>query len=154
MPPTARTPFQQPSNKLGITPAAATNRTQASMSPLMPTADNSRSDVFSYFTKNDGQTYTIYNGDRRWVKVTLTLRTGGPVAAGTRENLGIVTSGQGILLNTNESDDFVIAKGTKLYVAASAVSRVDVKIEPIPWLEEIAALVQNVLTTLAAALRR
>ena len=143
----------KPVSKIGVPPGQAVDRNQASAQPLAANADNSRADVYSYFTKNDGVTYPLYNGDRRWVTVTLILRTGGPVAAGTRANLGAVTSGQGVLLNTNEPAKFIIAKGTKLYIAASAVSRVDVAIEPIPWLEEITSLVNAVLFALTRTLR-
>lgn len=98
-------------------------------------------DAFTYITRVPGindPTPILYNGDRPWAKVTLLLETAGPVVVGTKADLAPVLSGKGTLLVTNVPSEFTIAKGSRLYVLATAVNRIGVKIEPLPWLEEIA----------------
>lgn len=84
------------------------------------------------------QPRAIYEGDRLWAVVTLTLETAGPVAVSDMPNLFPVLSGKGLLLPTGQPMQFKIAKGTRLYVAATAVNRIKVQIDPVPWLEQIA----------------
>lgn len=102
-----------------------------------------RTDCFTYFTKGDEQTYNLYNGDRLWAKVIVTLETAGPVAIGTRAAITPVLSGKGLLLTTGRATELTIGKGTILYIASSSVNRVSVILEPLPWLEQITGLVAN-----------
>lgn len=104
----------------------------------------SRSFVDTYFTKQV-DTNIIYNGDRQWARVTLMLETAGPVAVGTSQNIRPVLSGKGQLLTTNVPATFTIAKGSRLYVAANGVNRVKRSIEPVPWLEQITAILSGLL---------
>ncbi len=121
----------------------------------------SRSDYYTYFTKvpaNGTETPILFTGDRLWTKVTLTLETAGPVVVGTVAQLQPVLSGKGIRLTTGQAREFFIAKGSKLYVQATAVNRVAVSIEALPWLEQItgylAASASSVGESVASALQR
>lgn len=133
-------------SKIGVPPSQAsaqTDRTQASVPPVSESQGDLRSSYSTYITKNDGKTYLLYNGDRRWAIVTLLLEDAGPVAVGDKANLGIVTSGTGILLQTGRERKFTIGKGTQLFIASTSVNRVSVSIEPIPWLEQITAVLKS-----------
>lgn len=96
----------------------------------------------------------IYNGDRLWAKVTLTLETAGPVAVGQQSNLFPVLGGSGILLQTGVPFSWDVGKGTKLYIAATAVNRVSVLIQAYPWVEQIMAGVDNIQQLLTALARK
>lgn len=84
----------------------------------------------------------LYNGDRLWAQVTLTLETAGIVAVGTRADLTPLQSGKGYTLVPNVPKTYTIAKGTRLFYVASSVNRVTVSVEPLPWLEEITSLLR------------
>lgn len=144
------TPTQPPAgSKIGWTPGTAPDRTQPVQS--QPSASlgggENKSAITTYFTKpyQGGSTPILYNGDRQWAKVILTLETAGPVVVGNAAQITPVLSGKGQLLQTNTPMAFTIAKGTRLYVASTSVNRIKVVIEPLPWLEQIAALVTNVV---------
>ncbi len=98
-----------------------------------------RIEVSTYLTKAGG-TFVLYNGDRMWAKVTLTLRTAGPVAVGQAANIVPVLSGRGQLLQTGVPTVFNVAKGNRLYIAATGVNPVAMVVEPYPWLETITGL--------------
>lgn len=120
------------------------DRGQASASPVGNTGEGEHSsDAYTLITQAglqaDGKTPVLYNGDRRWVKVTLTLQTAGIVVYGTRAQLGDLASGTGDELQTGQPVTITVAKGTRIYYLASAVNRVSVQIEPLPWLEQITA---------------
>lgn len=134
-------------SKIGVT-AGSSDRTAASVQPLNATQSDLLSQYSTYLTKNDGVTYLLYQADRRWSKVTLILESTGPVAVGDKSNLGSVTSGQGILLQTNVPRTFTIGKGSQLYIAATAVSRVNIAIEPFAWQEQIAAFIAKIISIL------
>lgn len=102
------------------------------------------SDIFTYLTKANGRSEILYNADRNWVTITLLLETAGPVAVGNRASIVPVLSGKGQLLLTNIPKTFDVTKGNRIYIAATAVSRVQVTIQPKPWLEQITAGVENV----------
>lgn len=106
-----------------------------------------QTDIFTYFTKADGSTRQLYSGDRLWANVTLTLETAGPVVVGIRENLSPVLSGLGELLTTDLPVTITIARGQRLYIAATSVNRVKVRVSALPWLEQIA----GTLTAIAQA---
>lgn len=86
----------------------------------------------------------LYNGDRKWAQVTLTLETAGLVAVGTRADLTPLQSGKGYTLIPNVPKTFTVGKGTRIYYIASAVNRVTVSVEPVPWLEEITATLKAI----------
>jgi hypothetical protein len=131
-------------------PPASTGRTVAqSPTPAMQSGHSEHRTQFStYLTKvpvvGEGPE-VLYNGDRQWAKVILTLETAGPVAVGQYQNITPVLSGRGILLETDVPYTFTIAKGTRLYVAATSVNRIKVVVEPFPWLEPITGLIGGVL---------
>lgn len=93
----------------------------------------------------NGQTPILYNGDRLWARVTVTLETAGPVAIGTRANLAPVLSGKGALLQTAVPVTFTIGKGSRLYYLAGNINRVTVQIEPVPWLEQITGFLSSLV---------
>lgn len=108
-----------------------------------------RIQISTYFTKVlvDGQPPDVlYSGDRNWARVRVTLRTAGPVAVGQFSNLYPVLSGKGQTLQTGVPAVFDIAKGSKLYVAAQSVNRIDLAIEPYPWLETITGLLMSLVS--------
>lgn len=106
-----------------------------------------RSQINTYFTR-PGETLQLYSGDRLWARVTLTLETAGPVAVGNAQNIQPVLSGKGQLLETGVPLSFDIAKGTRLYIAATAVNRVKISIQPLPWMEQIVAIGMQVVALL------
>ena len=147
-----RPPPGRPGSMSPVAPNALgrPNRDQATASPIGNTGEGEQSsDAFTLITRVgpgvDGKTPLIYNGDRRWVKVTLTLQTAGIVVWGTRAELGPIASGNGNELQTNVPVSITIAKGSRLYYLASAVNRVSVQIEPLPWLEQITAGVNSMV---------
>lgn len=103
-----------------------------------------RTDVYTYITKIGG-TEQLYDGSRAWARITMTLESAGPVAIGTREGLQPVLSGRGELLDTDAPKTLVIAKGSRVYIAATSVNRVKVEIEPLPWLEQIAGTINAIV---------
>jgi hypothetical protein len=133
-----------PGSKVGMTDLG--NRAVASApKPSLDTASgNNRTQIYTYFTKPTrvgDDIPVLYSGDRLWARVKLTLETAGPVAVGQSSQLLPVLSGKGALLPTGGQMEFVIAKGTRLYIASTSVNRVKVTIEPLPWLEQITASV-------------
>lgn len=136
--------------------AGITDRTQAQftnpVSTNPSTGGETRSKVATYFTRapRPGEpTDILYNGDRQWLKLTLVLQTAGPVAVGTSSKIVPVLSGQGVLLNTGVPFTLIVAKGTRVYIAATGVNRVLVQEEPLPWLEQITASIGNVVAAVS-----
>lgn len=103
----------------------------------------------STYITNAGQSQILYNGDRVWARLTLVLETAGPVAVGDFSNLQPVLSGNGILLTTGVPITLDVAKGNKIYVAATGVNRIKVLVQPYPWLEQITALIGSVKAALS-----
>ncbi len=102
--------------------------------------------IYTYFTQATpaGQeTPILYNGDRLWATLTLTLETAGPVAVGEVSQLFPVLSGRGQVLRPGVPTKFNVAKGDRLYIAATAVNRVSVALEAVPWQETITGLLGN-----------
>lgn len=94
-------------------------------------------DIYTYFTKPINESELLYSAES-WVMVTLILETAGPVAVSTRQDVVPVLSGKGALLEPDgEPFRFVLPKGDRLFIAAEAINRVKVIIEPFPWLEQI-----------------
>lgn len=133
-------------------PPVSMSRTVAQTT--QPSAENgageNRAKFFTYFTKL-GPTETLYNGDRQWASVILTLETAGPVAVGDSSSIVPVLSGKGQLLETDVPTTFTIAKGTRLYVAATGINRIKVEIAPYPWMEQIVGLITNLIAAVAGS---
>ena len=129
-------------SKLG--PNTSTNQTQASVQAPSPTVAGAElaTEIYTFFAKpvTDGRFVVLYNGDRQFAQVVLTLETAGPVAVSQKQQLDPVLSGKGQLLETGVPLTFFIAKGNRIYVAATAISRIKVTVEPFPWLEQFAGL--------------
>lgn len=122
-------------SKIGL---VSTDRTIAQVAAPAPTTGQSqmRIKASTYFTRA-GAPEIVYDGTRIWARVTLTLRTAGPVAVGEQAEITPVLSGSGILLITNEPKSFDLAKSNRLYIAANGFNRVDLIIAAYPWAEEI-----------------
>lgn len=131
-------------NNASKIPAVSLDPTIASVqAPAVTTGGaQNRLEMSTYLTVAGG-TKVLYNGDRMWAKVTLTLRTAGPVAVGQNAQLTPVLSGKGQLLQTGVPTEFQVAKGNKLYVAATGVNPISVLIEAQPWLETITGLLTH-----------
>lgn len=147
----------RPGTAIGMTPQRPQRTDATPVTPGAPIPNVSvdrNTDTFTYFTQVGKQPITgtgtgtpiLYNGDRLWARVTLILETAGPVVVGTREDIFPVLSGKGSLLPVGREWERIIAKGTRLYVAATALNRISVTIEPLPWLEQIAQSAQKILT--------
>jgi len=137
----------QPMAKLG--PNTSTNRTVGSVQGPSPTMAGAEltTEVSTFFARPgaDSQPVVIYNGDRQSARVILTLETAGPVIVGTKQQLYPITAGKGERLETNVPFAFSISKGNRLWVATTAISRIKVTIEPIPWAEQIVGLLTAIL---------
>lgn len=109
---------------------------------LSPPGDNSagvtnrtnHTEIYTLFTIVGQQ---LFYSAENWVWVTLTLETAGPVAVSTRADVLPVLSGKGMILATNIPARFLLPKGDRLTIAANAVNRVNVQIEPYPFYDGI-----------------
>lgn len=108
-----------------------------------------RTEIFTYFTV-PGDTHELF-AFQGWARMTVQLETAGPVTIGQKPTLTPVLSGKGMLIDTDEPQSFVVAKGTRIYIAANTVDRVKVVVEPIPWLDEIAMRIDGVTAVIKAA---
>jgi hypothetical protein len=134
-----------------MTPGVRPNPTVATPEPIAAGGgqEDRSTDIYTYNTIvgfDGSQTPILYNGDRNWAKVTLVLDTAGPVVVGNRADIAPIFSGKGWTLTTGEPIEFIIAKGTRIYVFSSAVNRVKVQVAPLPWLEKITALSAGILS--------
>lgn len=149
-PPPPRPPVSQTS-KIGNVSLDRTRAQATTPSDSTGTSED-KIKINTYITKapsitGDG-TDTIYNGDRMWARVTLTLETAGPVAVGDSTSITPVLSGKGLLLETGVPMIFDVAKGNRLYIAATSVNRVKIMISPYPWLETITGLAGSILNAI------
>jgi hypothetical protein len=147
-------PTAKPVSKIGPT-EGLTDRNVATPPPVEAKtgAGDVRTKIFTYFTGPPAKgeaTPILYNGDRLWARVTVTLQTAGPVAVGDVSQLSPVLSGRGALLVTNVPYTFTIARGTKLYIASPGVNRVLVEIAPVPWLEQITGTLMGIFERMKA----
>ncbi len=124
------------------------NKEQARMLPdsaggeVPKQLQNARTDIYTYFTINDGKTHLLYSAIN-WVKIKLELETAGPVSIGTQANIEPVLSGRGRLLDTSEEFEAFLPKGTRIYIVSETVNRIGVTIEPVPWMEQLSGELQN-----------
>jgi hypothetical protein len=107
------------------------------VTPDVP-ASVGRTEISTRFTKETGSTL-LYQAEG-WVRVRLMLETAGPVAVGTRDDVAPPLSGKGILLPIDVEITFPMQKGGRIFLAATSVNRVRFIVEPIPWYEQIAAM--------------
>lgn len=146
--------FGQPKPPVSKIGPVSTNQNVAQAAPPAVTAGASEKNIRidTYFTQvpvNGEPTPIIYEGDRMWGRVTLTLLTAGPVAVGQSSSISPVTSGRGVLLQTGVPVVFDVAKGDRLYVAATGVNRINRAVQALPWLETITGLATSMLTQMA-----
>jgi hypothetical protein len=129
-------------SKLG--PNTTTNQTQASVQAPSPTLAGAElsTEMYTFIARpvTDGRFVVLYNGDRQFAQIVLTLETAGPVAVSRSQQLDPVLSGKGQTLETGVPLSFFVAKGNRIYVAATSISRIKVTIQPLPWLEQFAGL--------------
>lgn len=146
-----------PMSKIGMTKLGPRSiATAPAPSDNVGTGSN-RTQTYTYITSipvPGESTPILYNGDRLWANVTLELETAGPVAVGQSSALLPVLSGKGVLLETDQSRTFTIAKGTRLYIASSSVNRVKVTVAPLPWLEQITAFLSQIAESARGLLSR
>lgn len=136
---------KKPVFPLGSPPMRApilTEQLRATPTVRAPAAGNNAPTVQStltsmYFTRAAAEPIQIYTGDRAWAIVKLRLQTAGPVAVSTLQSMGSVTSGNNLLLTTNEEEEFVCPFGNSIWVLATAVNRIAMVVQPAPWLEQI-----------------
>lgn len=157
-----RFPFSRPPPKPGLASRpgskvgyVSTDRNVAQIpQPAHETgAVDGRTLIQTYFTSlpNIGEdTPILYNGDRLWARITLTLETAGPVAIGTQSNISPVLSGKGQLLETGVPVVFDVMKGNRLYVLATGINRIKFVTAPLPWLEMITGLVAQLVNVFRA----
>jgi hypothetical protein len=131
-----------------LSKAALTNRNVASVQAPSPTVAGAElhTEIYTYIAKPpvDGQLPVLYNGDRQYAQVILTLETAGPVAVSTKQQILPVLSAKGQLLETGVPLSFFLAKGNRLWVAATSINRIKVTVQPIPWLEQFAGLLGSI----------
>jgi len=108
--------------------------------------------LYTIFTKA-GPTVQVYAAST-WVNVRLRLDTAGPVAVGTKQELTPVLSGAGLLLPVGQWVKFSLYKGTKLWMAAESVNRVEAVIEPVPWQEQLVLQSQKMIQLIGSLFSR
>ena len=123
--------------------AAQEQATKPVGTPDIPAATG-RTEISTYFTKVGGN-HLLYQAES-WVRVRLMVETAGPVAIGSRDDVEPVLSGKGIRLPTDIEIPFSLAKGNRVFITATAVSRVRFIVEPIPWAEQIAIMIGSLLS--------
>lgn len=143
-----------PPSKIGLT---STDRNQASVPSPSPTISGAEltTEVYTFIAQpsSDGKPVVLYNADRQYARVTLTLENAGPVVIGNKQQLVPVLSGKGALLNTDMPFAMTVTKGNKIYIATTSINRVKVLIEPVPWLEQIAGMISALPGMLANAIK-
>ena len=87
-----------------------------------------RTEVYTLFTDATGVTRLIYTAET-WTTLRMTLETAGPVSVGTRENLGNVLSGQGMLLPTGREREWTLPPGQRFFWVAESINRVTLSVE-------------------------
>lgn len=128
----------------------STDRTVAQVRAPADTTGQAENKIeISTILTSAGPSVVLYNGDRMWAKLTVTLETAGPVVVGQQSGIVPVLSGKGQLLQSGVPTILNVAKGNRIYIAANGVNRVKLVIEAYPFLETITGL----LGALASALR-
>lgn len=105
--------------------------------------------IYTYFTPANNETRLIHTAED-WTKIRVQLETAGPVAVGTLQDIAPVLSGKGMQLITNVPREIVLSPGTRFYVVAGTINRINVVVESIPFLADI----RDAINGLRAALSR
>jgi len=139
--------YKQPTPKLG--PNVSTDRTVGSVSEPSATVAGAEltTETSTFFARPsvDGQPVVLYNGDRKYAQIVLTLETAGPVVIGNKQQLYPITSGKGQRLETGVPFTFTVAKGSRLWIATTSINRLKVTVEPLPWLEQITGILTKMM---------
>lgn len=140
------------SSKLGVQTSTERNIATPPVPGFNAATVETTTEIFTYLTKaaTDGASQILYNGDRQYAEVTLTLENAGPVVIGNKAQILPVLSGKGELLETGVPRSIVVAKGNRIYVAATGINRIKVEIKPLAWLELIAGMTSAGTATLQA----
>lgn len=119
--------------KLAIT--TERQRIASEGTPGVPAHNEQGTNMYTFFTV-PGENTQLFSA-QGWLRVRLMLTSAGPVDVSTRQNVTPVLSGRGITLQTNVEAEFVLGPADRLYAGAASVNRVNVTVEPIPWLKSI-----------------
>ncbi len=98
-------------------------------------------EMFTVRTEPDGQSRLLYSAES-WVRLRLALETAGVVAVSTREDLAPLRSGKGVTISGSRPLELVLPRGDRLFVVADTDERLAVIVEPIPWLAQIADILE------------
>lgn len=109
-------------------------------------------EMFTVTTEPDGQSRLLYSAES-WVRLRLAVETDGLVAVSTREDLAPLASGKGVTISEERALEVVLPRGDRLFVVADTDERLAVIVEPIPWLAQIADILEAGFAALASASR-
>ena len=136
--------YNPPKNMGKLGPNVNTNRNVGSVQAPSASLAGAEltTEIYTFFARppTDGQLPVLYNGDRQYAQVILTLETAGPVAVSTKQQILPTLSGKGQLLETGVPLSFFLAKGNRIWVSTTSLNRVKVTVQPVPWLEQFAGL--------------
>lgn len=104
-------------------------------------------EISTYFTSRIGTSELLYSAED-WVEITLRLETAGPVAVSTRQEIVPVLSGKGALLPVDDDFTFILPRGNRLYIAATAVNRVNFTVRPAPYINQALNLLDSIVGSL------
>ncbi len=144
-------PRPGPVSKTGPMPASPGGAVQAPQPATTFAESANQIQLFTYTTRAVPETQTLYNADRQWARVTLTLTTAGPVQVGEKQDLGNITAGQGVSLQTGVPVVLDVARGNRIFVVAGAVNRISVVVAPYPWLEVITGSVMRLVSRIVGS---
>ena len=109
-------------------------------------------EISTYFTSRIGTSELLYSAED-WVEITLRLETAGPVAVSTRQEIVPLLSGKGVLLPVDDDFTFILPRGNRLYIAASAVNRVNFCVKPYPYINQALNVLSQGFASVVGALR-
>lgn len=130
--------------------ARALTRVEGNQTPYQLQTDTT--ELFDIFTTTIGESRSFYTTNR-WIRVTLTLQTAGPVVVATRADVVPVNTGKGASLMPGVPLTMTLPRGSTLYYGCASVQRFSVVVEPIPWANEIAGKIDDVASALGVAAR-
>lgn len=134
-------------NRLAITSEA--DRLEGRGEPGVPRHNEDGTNMYTFFSV-PGDNTQVFSASG-WARVRLLLSSAGPVDVSTRQNVTPVLSGRGITLFTGIEAEFVLGPADRLYAASAAVNRINVTIEPIPWLKSIVLEISRIGSGIVAA---
>lgn len=136
---------------VSVSPRSLASQIPATRVPSADQREGNYNTKTATFLTTPGKTSVLHSADLPWVKVKLLLETAGPVAVSTAQSFS-VTSGEGILLQTNLEREITLPKGSRLYITSTTVNRVSYVVEPIGWAEQILGAIMNGLAGIARTL--